>query len=324
MQSLLSCEVCKKSFKSITNTHLKRHNISFEDYKNRYSNSKVVTKDTINKRVVKMVGRKVSEETKKKISEASKGKIIKEETRNKLSKALKGRVCSEERKQKLRDYYKTHDNPFKGKIHTSETKRTMSLAHRGKMPWNKGKSWSEETKSKISAKLQGNKLSMETRNKMSISRKGRYTSEITREKLSIALKGKKKAYPSFFKGKKLTIEHKNKILESLNRSPNKFEEKCITLFKNHNLPLRFVGGFKEKNFFIAGKVPDFVSTNDKKVIVEVFYEYFKIKQYGSIENYKKDRIDTFSRYGWKTLFFSTNEINFDFDKCLEILKKELE
>ena len=125
------------------------------------------------------------------------------------------------------------------------------------------------------------------------------------------------------KGKKMTLEHRRKLLESINKSPNNFEKECIELFKNNNLALKFVGDFNDKNFFIAGKVPDFVATNGKKVIVEVFSDYFKIKQYGSTENYKKGRSELFSKYGWKTLFFNFEEIKTDPQGCIEIIKEEL-
>ena len=213
---------------------------------------------------------------------------------------------------------------MKGKKHTYESRLKMSESHKGKklsketirkmsgkIPWNKGKKCSY--KEKISKTLLGRKLSDETKNKMSISRKGRIISEETRKKISVAKKGRK-----------MTLEHKNNMINSLNRSPNKFEEECIALFKNNNLPLKFVGGFNDKQFFIAGRVPDFVSTNNKKVIVEVFYEFFKIKQYGSIDNYKKERYDLFYKYGWKTLFFSYDEIRFNPLKCIDIIKKEVE
>lgn len=43
------------------------------------------------------------------------GKPLSEETKAKLRAAHLGKPASEERKQKLRDWYKTHDNPMKGK-----------------------------------------------------------------------------------------------------------------------------------------------------------------------------------------------------------------
>ena len=125
------------------------------------------------------------------------------------------------------------------------------------------------------------------------------------------------------KGMVMAPEHRRKILESTNRFPNKFEIYCINLFEKNSLPLKFVWGFNDKNFFIAGKVPDFVSTNNKKVIIEVFYEYFKIKEHGAIENYKNNRINTFSKCGWKTLFFTCNEIRTNPQNCVGLIKEEL-
>lgn len=45
--------------------------------------------------------------------------------------------------------FKTQTNAFKGKNHTEEAKQKISNAHKGKVPWNKGKPRSEETKEKI-------------------------------------------------------------------------------------------------------------------------------------------------------------------------------
>lgn len=313
MNFLVECRICRRSMKVITNTHLKKHQMNLSDYTRKFPNTQIISDKSKETHHISLLGRKFSEETRRKLSKAHKGKTLKEETKKKLSEYFRGRKLTEEHKQKLREYYKTHDNPFKGKKHSEKSKRRMREAAKGRIPWNKGKTWSEETRKKISKKLKGMKLSLETRKKMSLAQKGKTISKITKRKISKAKKGKT-----------ITLEHKRKILESINKSPNKFEKECIALFKKNNLPLKFVGDFNNKNFFIAGRVPDFVATNGKKILIEVFYEYFKIKQYGSIENYKKDRINIFSRYGWKTLFFTYKEIKSDLDVCLRRLKKELE
>lgn len=80
-----------------------------------------------------MIGRKFSEETKKKISESNKGKHnynVSNETRKKMSESQKknpnrywkGRLKSDEHKKKISD-------SLRGKHHTEETKRKMSLSH---------------------------------------------------------------------------------------------------------------------------------------------------------------------------------------------------
>ena len=79
---------------------------------------------------------------------------------------------SEEIKSKIserqKEYYKTHDSPFKG--------------HH----------FSEETKQYLREKFTGRKLSDETRHKMSLARKGYRHSEETKEKIRLAHLGKKR------------------------------------------------------------------------------------------------------------------------------------
>ena len=60
-------------------------------------------------------GRKHSEESRRKMSEAKKGKKLSEETRRKLSKAFKGKP-----------------SPNKGKTFSEEWRRNLSEAHKGK------------------------------------------------------------------------------------------------------------------------------------------------------------------------------------------------
>ncbi len=77
-------------------------------------------------------GKKLSEETKKKISESMKDIKRSEETKKKMSEAKKGRKLSEEHKRKLSESHK-------GKKFSKETKQKMSESKKGQIPWNKGK-----------------------------------------------------------------------------------------------------------------------------------------------------------------------------------------
>lgn len=97
-----------------------------------------------------MKGKHLSEETKKKIGEASKGNKyalgnrISEETKNRMSEAMKG-----------------ENNPFYGKHHSEESIQKMSEAHKGKYlgkdnPFY-GKTHSEEVRKRIGEK---NKVKM--------------------------------------------------------------------------------------------------------------------------------------------------------------------
>lgn len=81
-----------------------------------------------------MLGMHHTEETKHRLSEASKS--CSEETRQRISKTLRGRRLSEETKRKI-------SKSQAGRKHTKETKRKIGRASKGKCP-------SEETRRKIS------------------------------------------------------------------------------------------------------------------------------------------------------------------------------
>ena len=100
------------------------------------------------KRTEALKGRKLSEETKRKISEAKKGRvawnkglknIYSEEMRRKMSESHKGHKHTEESKRKMRE-----------RIVSEETRRKISKAFKGRTAWNKGIPQSDETKRKKS------------------------------------------------------------------------------------------------------------------------------------------------------------------------------
>ena len=86
-------------------------------------------------------------------SEAEKRKIV-----EKISKTNKGREQTEEQRlaisKRLKEYFKTHPNPFKGKKHTEENKRKNS-------EWHLTHHYSKETFDKIHEKNRGKKRTKE-------------------------------------------------------------------------------------------------------------------------------------------------------------------
>ena len=93
-------------------------------------------------------GKKLTEEHKKKISEANTGFKVSEKTKEKLRKINLGKKASEETKQKMSKiakekgfgkWSKGKPSPHKGKKHSEGTKRKISEAKKGQIPWNKGK-----------------------------------------------------------------------------------------------------------------------------------------------------------------------------------------
>ena len=127
-------------------------------------------------------GRILSQESRRKISEANKGntnclgKTHSKESRKKMSESQKGntkrlgKTHSEETKRKMSDSSKGNTN-WLGKTHSEETKRKMSEVH---------KNPSEETRKKLSEAQKGNTKML-----------GKTHSEETKRKMSASSKGKK-------------------------------------------------------------------------------------------------------------------------------------
>ena len=96
------------------------------------------------KRKIKESKQNISEETKRKQSEAAKGRKVSDETKRKLSELNKGKVASEEARKK-------QSEAQKGRKHSQETRKKISIANKGKSPSYSmlGKTHSEETKSNM-------------------------------------------------------------------------------------------------------------------------------------------------------------------------------
>lgn len=119
----------------------------------------------------------LSEETKKKISQAHKGKHLSEETIQKMLKTRQGYHHSKETRKKMSDAAKGH-------FVSEETKQKIGKHHRGKII-------SDEQKLKISHALKGRKLepnSEEHNRKNADAHRGKKHSDATKQKMSEARK----------------------------------------------------------------------------------------------------------------------------------------
>lgn len=85
-----------------------------------------------------MKGRKLSEETKRKISKASKGRRHSEESKYKMAEALRGIKRSEETRRKLSEAHKGKPSPNGGKKQSDEARRKNSESHKGRRWFNNG------------------------------------------------------------------------------------------------------------------------------------------------------------------------------------------
>ena len=113
-------------------------------------------------------GSPLSEESKKKISEANKGRLvgaknpnygkpIPDETKKKISESKKGKYCGEDNPNYGNHKLAGENNPFYGQRHTDETKDKLRQI-------NLGKKLSDETKIKIGYALMGEKIPILVKN----------------------------------------------------------------------------------------------------------------------------------------------------------------
>jgi len=221
-----------------------------------------------------------------------KGKKLSEETKRKMS--LTRKRLFKEQGIAPPNWLRKKRKPF-----SEEHKRKIGLA-------GIGRKHTEEWKKRISERVKGNKFALgqkhtkEWKQQNSILHKGRKRSEITRQRLSEAKLGKKN--PMY--GKKLT---KEQIRKFLRRRPMSYLETVTQkVIDKHYLPYKFVGNGA---FFIENLNPDFINTNSKKIAVEVYSKRQKdFFRDGGTEAWKYKRIKVFSKYGWSIIFLEQKDM----------------
>ncbi len=203
-------------------------------------------------------------------------------------------------------------HPMFGRHHTEESKAKISKNKTGKCCGSDnpffGRRHSEETKAIIRKKKTGHINSMEARQKM-----------------SMALKGKPK-----------TAEHKAKTIsqwdnkewadrqvklqrQGMNIMPNRPETIVMNILNKH-FPneWQYTGDGK---IIIERLNPDFVNVNGRKLIIEVFGDYWHTERARKYHNTEKGRIEVYQKYGYRTLVIWESDINKDPDKVLSIIKQ---
>lgn len=110
--------------------------------------------------------------------------------------------------------------------------------------------------------------------------------------------------------KELVEKRIRAIMASLCVKPNGKELELLGLFRENDLPYKFVGDGK---FWIKGKNPDFINTNHQKSLVELFGDYWHKGDDG------EERKEIFARYGYRTLIIWEHELD-DKQTLLERVK----
>lgn len=103
-------------------------------------------------------------------------------------------------------------------------------------------------------------------------------------------------------------EYVRKMMRVHKVRPNKAEIKLEKLMRDHGLPFRYVGDGK---VIIAGKCPDYINTNGKKQVIELFAtRWHNPKE-------EDERKETFAKYGYRTLIVWYSEFKKNPNKVLE-------
>jgi len=270
-------------------------------------------------------GKHHSEEHKRKVAEGNRGKVLSEETKDRISasrkelwkdpefrermcEAFKGREQSEETRQRISETLKRKYgsgeivHPMKGKKHTEESRRNMSLGHADISGENNprwGKHCTEETKKKISEVIKRSwndgsyddvdwvKQNAGENNAMY----GRTQSE--EAKRLIGDKARERMQDPVYKDNLM-----RKIFAACRMKPNRPEQFLINLFEENGLPFKYVG---DGSLIIGGKCPDFSDGAGR--LIEHYGEYFHKG------DDPKERIDFFRGFGYETLIVWESELS---------------
>ncbi len=205
--------------------------------------------------------------------------------RRSLSEALRGRKFTEETRRKMR-------LASRERWKRPEEREKNSRAHSGAR-------LSEEHKRKISKSLIGNKR-----------RKGIPHTEEVKRKMSEISK-------IHWKDPK----YARKVITALQAQPNNSEMVLINIIDENQFPFRYVGDGK---IVIDGKVPDFISTDGSKKVIEFFGSPWHDPAHSDKIDVKYDRTEEgrkkfFTKHGYDCLIIWDDEMG-DEAKIVERIK----
>lgn len=304
-----------------------------------------------------------SKEAKQKLSIAGLGRRVSEKTKKKISEKMKGTAPwnkgtrgiyhhSKETKQKISQIAKRNwaDREYREKITEKRRETIRKLMAKGEYPpWNRGKHGVQDYSGigeKISKALKGRKLSEEHKRKMSIAQKRLWSTDSHRKKMHNAhigykvpddeLKRRYRGKKNPFYGKKHSIETR-KIMSELAKKHWKDEaiaKKMIwglqikpngpELYLDYLLQNYFPNEWKyvgEGQVIIGGLCPDFINCNGKKQIIELFggrwHKGDRIRKNSLEDNRRK----IFKEFGFNMIVIWDNELR-EPDKIIKKITEE--
>lgn len=236
-------------------------------------------------------------------------KKLSEKTRRKISESMKGRTLSKEHKKKISDAIKGKNNPFYGRHHSLETKRKLSESH---------KNPSLETRRKMSESHTGVKRPVRICQRMSRAQKRRYENPEEHRRTSNALKGNTHTL-----GRKHTFESRKKMSDSTKKcwqnpeygrkvfariSPTDIERKIRMLLVRNSLSFKMqkpIGSYRV-DFFLR---PNYIIEADG----EFWHGSFRMKVHG------KERDSVLKSKGYQILHLPGKLISQNINLCESLI-----
>lgn len=110
-----------------------------------------------------------------------------------------------------------------------------------------------------------------------------------------------------FYGKKHTEQTLKKLLKAVHSKPNQAEQRLIEIMQRNNFPFKYVG---DGSKIITGANPDFIDTNGKEQIIELFGTYWHDKK-GNVPWHKTEfgKVAFYSQLGYRCLVIWENELD---------------
>jgi len=119
-----------------------------------------------------------------------------------------------------------------------------------------------------------------------------------------------------------TLHSETYIAQGKNRGPTSAEKKFIRLIHNYNLSFKYNS---KGPVIIGGKIPDFVSTNDQRIVIEVNGDHWHGEKHTGKckEKEENDRIEHFKKHDWHCIIFWESELDkLSDEEILERLRLE--
>lgn len=193
----------------------------------------------------------------------------------------------------------------KGTPKSEEHKRKLSLAKKGRMLGEDNPSKRPEVRLKISMKKKGCKFSKESIEKSRIGHIAYFKTEKGQRHMEKTRKINGARLKTLWTQEDYRASIMRRVLHGLLKRPTRFEQKIISLIETHKLPFKYVGNGEA---LIAGKNPDFIATDTRKLIIETYCIYWHNKPQQFPHGYEVDRERIFQTVDYKTLFLNDNDL----------------